>query len=97
MKRTIIQAIVVVGMMLTVGGRAGARLKDIAVVAGATDNQLTGYGLVVGIAGDGDKNPLYTRSMLANLLQHYGLSLPATTLSAKNVAAVVVTAQIPAF
>ncbi len=97
MKRSTIHNILVAGMMLSVGVQAGSRLKDIAVVAGATENQLTGYGLVVGIAGEGDKNPLYTRSMIANMLQHYGLSLPATVLSAKNVAAVVVTAQIPAF
>ena len=77
--------------------QAGSRLKDIAVVSGAIDNQLVGYGLVVGINGDGDKNPVYTRQMIANLAQRHGLSLPATTLSAKNVAAVLVTADIPAF
>jgi flagellar P-ring protein FlgI len=77
--------------------QGGSRLKDIAVVSGAIDNQLIGYGLVVGINGDGDKNPIYTRQMIANLAQRHGLSLPATTLSSKNVAAVLVTADIPAF
>ena len=38
----------------------GVRIKDIAVVSGARDNQLVGYGLVVGLAGDGDKNPIQT-------------------------------------
>lgn len=76
---------------------AASRLKDIAIVAGATDNQLVGYGLVVGINGDGDKNPTYTLQAMANMLQRQGLTLPASTLSAKNVAAVMVTADIPAF
>ncbi len=75
----------------------GARVKDIAVVAGARDNQLVGYGLVVGLAGDGDKNPIQTVQTLANVLQRYGLTVPAATLSAKNVAVVMVTADIPAF
>lgn len=76
---------------------ASARVKDIAVVAGARDNQLVGYGLVAGIAGDGDKNPVYTLQSVANLLQRHGVAVPAAMLSSKNVAAVFVTADIPAF
>jgi flagellar P-ring protein precursor FlgI len=75
----------------------GSRVKDIAVVAGARDNQLVGYGLVVGLAGNGDKNPVYTLQTMANILQRYGLTVPSATLSAKDVAAVMVTADIPAF
>jgi flagellar P-ring protein precursor FlgI len=75
----------------------GARIKDLAMIAGARDNQLVGYGLVVGLAGDGDKNPTYTIQTVANILQRYGLTVPAATLSSKNVAAVMVTADIPAF
>ena len=75
----------------------GARVGDIAEVAGARDNQLVGYGLVVGLAGDGDKNPVQTLQTLANILQHYGLTVPISTMSAKNVAVVMVTADIPAF
>jgi flagellar P-ring protein precursor FlgI len=75
----------------------GVRLRDLVVVAGARDNQLVGYGLVVGLAGDGDKDPIYTQQTVANLLQRYGLSVPATTLSSKNIGAVLVTADIPAF
>jgi flagellar P-ring protein precursor FlgI len=67
------------------------------VVSGARDNQLVGYGLVVGLAGDGDKNPIQTVQTLANILQRYGLTVPVSTLSAKNVAVVMVTADIPAF
>jgi flagellar P-ring protein precursor FlgI len=76
---------------------SGARVKDIAVVSGARDNQLVGYGLVVGLAGDGDKNPIQTVQTIANILQRYGLTVPVSTLSAKNVAGVMVTADIPAF
>lgn len=75
----------------------GTRIKDIAVVAGARDNQLVGYGLVSGLAGDGDKNPIETLQTLANLLQHYGLTVPLAQLSSKNIAIVMVTADIPAF
>src|ERR1700722_4172352 len=73
------------------------RVGDIAMVAGARDNQLAGYGLVVGLAGDGDKDPVYTQQTIANMLRRYGLNVPASTLSAKNVAVVMVTADIPAF
>lgn len=76
---------------------SASRVKDIAVVAGARDNQLTGYGLVVGLAGDGDKNPAQTLQTIQNVLQRFGLTIPATTLSSKNVAIVMVTADIPAF
>src|SRR5688500_6559537 len=40
---------------------AGVRLRDLAMVSGARDNQLVGYGLVAGLAGDGDKDPIYTK------------------------------------
>jgi flagellar P-ring protein precursor FlgI len=75
----------------------GSRIKDLAMVAGARDNQLAGFGLVTGLAGDGDKNPVDTLQTIANLLQRNGLTVPASTISAKNVAIVMVTADIPAF
>jgi len=76
---------------------AASRVKDIAMVAGARDNQLVGFGLVSGIAGDGDKNPVYTLQSVANFLQRFGINVPAATLSSKNVAAVMVTADVAAF
>jgi flagellar P-ring protein precursor FlgI len=76
---------------------AGSRVKDLAMIAGARDNQLVGYGLVTGIAGDGDKNPAYTLQSIANFLQRFGINVPPATLSSKNVAAVMVTADISAF
>ncbi len=76
---------------------AGVRVRDLVMVAGARDNQLVGYGLVAGLANDGDKDPTYTQQTIANMLQRYGINIPASTLSAKNVAVVMVTADIPAF
>lgn len=78
-------------------GAIGTRIKDLAIVRGARDNQLIGYGLVVGLLGDGDKNPVYTVQSVANMLQRFGVNVPAAALQAKNVAAVMVTADISAF
>lgn len=75
----------------------GEQVRDLVMVSGARDNQLVGYGLVAGLAGDGDKDPIYTQQTVANLLRRYGITVPVTTLSAKNVAVVMVTADIPAF
>ena len=75
-----------------------ARIKDIAEIGGVRDNQLIGYGLVVGLAGTGDdvKNG-FTKETLANLLSRQGLSTKDRTLKADNIAAAMVTANLPAF
>jgi flagellar P-ring protein precursor FlgI len=75
------------------------RVGDLATISGARDNQLNGFGLVVGLAGDGDKDPVYTQQTIANMLQRYGVNVQSilTQISAKNVAVVIVTADIPAF
>ena len=77
--------------------RAGARLKDVALIAGARDNQLVGYGLVTGLAGDGDKDPVYSIQSIANMLQRFGVTVPPATVSTKNLAVVMITAEIPPF
>ena len=74
-----------------------SRVKDLAIVEGGRDNQLVGYGLVVGLAGDGDSNATATLRAIANALQRYGLALNPTDIKAKNVAAVMLTADIGAF
>lgn len=76
---------------------AGARLKDVTMIAGARDNQLVGYGIVSGLAGDGDKDPVYSVQSLANMLQRFGVTVPAATVSTKNLAVVMVTADIGPF
>ncbi|WP_291009021.1 flagellar basal body P-ring protein FlgI [Hydrogenophaga sp.] len=78
----------------------GIRVKEIASVQGVRTNQLTGYGLVVGLDGTGDQTTQmpYTAQSLQNQLQQLGLSLPpGANLQIKNVAAVMVTGQLPAF
>ena len=76
------------------------RIKEIASIEGVRSNQLTGYGLVVGLDGTGDQTTQmpYTAQSMNNYLQQLGLSLPAgASMQLKNVAAVLVTAQLPAF
>lgn len=75
-----------------------SRIKDITVIEGDRDNQLVGYGLVVGLAGAGDSNPQATLHSVANVLQRYGITVnPQQDVTAKNTAAVMVTADISAF
>lgn len=71
------------------------RVRDVAFILGAQDNQLVGIGLVAGLANDGDKDPAYTLQSLQNTFQSFGIALPAAQLTAKNVAVVLVTANIP--
>ncbi|MBP9907479.1 MAG: flagellar basal body P-ring protein FlgI [Rhodoferax sp.] len=79
-----------------------ARIKEVAAVEGVRSNQLTGFGLVVGLDGTGDQTTQmpYTSQGITNYLQQLGITLPADAVSKlqlKNVAAVLVTAQLPAF
>ena len=77
-----------------------ARIKELASVQGVRSNALVGYGLVVGLDGTGDQTtqtPFTTQSLNA-MLQQLGITVPAgTNMQLKNVAAVMVTAQLPAF
>jgi flagellar P-ring protein precursor FlgI len=75
----------------------GARLKDLTLVEGGRENQLVGYGLVVGLANKGDSQLSYTVQSIANALQRFGVNVPASTIKSNNVAAVMVTASIDAF
>ena len=74
-----------------------ARIKDLTLVEGGRDNQLVGYGLVVGLAGKGDSKLSYTVQSIANALQRHGINVPANTIKSDNVAAVMITADIQAF
>jgi len=77
------------------------RIKEVAAIQGVRSNSLTGYGLVVGLDGTGDQTTQmpYTTQSLSNYMQQLGITLPAGSaqLQLKNVAAVIVTAQLPAF
>lgn len=77
-----------------------ARIKEVATVQGVRANALTGYGLVVGLDGTGDQSTSapFTGQSVSAMLQQLGVTVPTgTTMQLKNVAAVLVTAQLPAF
>ncbi|OPL13766.1 MAG: flagellar biosynthesis protein FlgA [delta proteobacterium MLS_D] len=76
----------------------GARIKDIADIGGVRDNQLVGYGLIVGLSDTGDSMRTgFTDQTLSNLLSRQGLSMKNKDLRAANIASVMVTASLPAF
>jgi flagellar P-ring protein precursor FlgI len=97
--RTLALVLLPVAVALPAAAQA-IRVKEIASVQGVRSNQLTGYGLVVGLDGTGDQTTQmpYTAQSMNNYLQQLGLSLPpGANMQLKNVAAVMVTAQLPAF
>jgi flagellar P-ring protein precursor FlgI len=74
------------------------RLKDLVAIEGVRDNQLIGYGLVVGLAGTGDRRQtLFSAQSLTNLLERMGVTVSPTAIRVTNTAAVLVTATLPAF
>src|ERR1043166_7847452 len=75
-----------------------ARLKDLVAVEGVRENQLIGYGLVVGLAGTGDRRQaMFSAQSLTNMLERMGVSVPPAAIRVNNTAAVMVTATLPAF
>ncbi|MCS6924387.1 MAG: flagellar basal body P-ring protein FlgI [Candidatus Binatia bacterium] len=75
-----------------------ARIKDVAHVEGVRSNQLLGYGLVMGLDGTGDRqNTEFTVQTLTNLLQEYQIRVDPRDVRVKNVAAVIVTAEVPPY
>src|SRR6266849_422736 len=77
---------------------AATRLKEIASLEGVRDNQLMGYGLIVGLNGTGDKRQtVFSTQALANILQRMGVSINPTAITVRNMAAVMVTATLPPF
>jgi flagellar P-ring protein precursor FlgI len=74
------------------------RIKDIADVEGVRGNQLLGYGIVIGLNGTGDGNNVeFTTKSLSNMLENMGIRVDPAKINVKNVAAVLVTAELPAF
>jgi flagellar P-ring protein precursor FlgI len=89
-------------MLLAPVAHAATRIKEVAAIEGVRSNQLTGFGLVIGLDGTGDQTTQmpYTTQGLRNYMEQLGLTLTPASLSQlqmKNVAAVLVTAQLPAF
>ena len=79
------------------GQAVADRLKDLTSIAGVRTNQLVGYGVVVGLAGTGDGSSGLTLQSLQSMVSQFGLVTDAANLTAKNAAAVMVTAEMPAF
>lgn len=102
MKRGIFFRICLLAALLFAGGAQAAaeRIKDLASIEGVRGNQLVGYGLVVGLDGSGDQTTQtpFTVQSIINMLGNMGVTLPpGTNLQLRNVAAVMVTASLPAF
>jgi flagellar P-ring protein precursor FlgI len=86
-------------LLAPVQALAFSRVKDLVDVQGIRDNMLVGYGLVVGLAGSGDslRNAPFTQESLNTMLERLGVNTRGDTMQTKNVAAVMVTANLPAF
>lgn len=99
-KRNLLALLWMLGGFLAMDGARAERIKDIASIAGVRANQLVGYGIVVGLDGSGDQTtqtPFTVQSMIS-MLSAMGVNLPpGQALQLKNVAAVMVTASLPAF
>jgi flagellar P-ring protein precursor FlgI len=80
-------------------GQIAARIKDVAQLQSARDNQLVGYGLVIGLAGSGDslRNSPFTEQSIRAMLENLGIATEGGSARARNVAAVIVTANMPPF
>lgn len=74
-----------------------ARLKDISNVRGVRTNQLVGYGVIIGLNGTGDSKAEFTSSSMTRMLDRLGMKVTQKDIASKNVAAVIVTAELPAF
>lgn len=95
--RAIILIIALLMAPVTSSTLCASRIKDVTNVQGGRDNQLVGYGLVVGLAGGGDSRLSYTIQSIANSLKRFGITVPADKVKSDNVAAVMVTADIASF
>ncbi len=99
-RRVIFASVVIAtGLTWTNSAIAQSRIKDIVDIEGVRENILIGHGLVVGLNGTGDSlsSNVFTKQSLIGMLERLGVNANDTSLDAKNVAAVMVTAQLPAF
>jgi flagellar P-ring protein precursor FlgI len=95
-RRTVL--FLVIGLLVIRCADAGTRLKDLVSVEGVRDNQLVGYGVVVGLNGTGDKRQsVFSAQTLTNVLQRMGVAVNPNSISVRNTAAVMITASLPPF
>ena len=95
MKKLLLTICVLLSLLASVA--EAARLKDIADIEGVRGNQLVGYGLVVGLNGTGDGKVEFTVKSISNMLEKLGVRVNPENVKVKNVAAVVITADLPPF
>jgi flagellar P-ring protein FlgI len=89
----------IASLLLAAEAQADARIKDIAFVQGVRANQIVGYGLVIGLNGTGDslRNSPFTEQSIQSMLARMGVNVRSGRARTRNVAAVIVTAELPAF
>ena len=99
MKSSIIKLVIFLAILFALSGPAyGVRIKDIADIKGVRQNQLVGYGLVVGLNGTGDSDDaIFTIQSFASMLERMGVTVKPEDIEIDNVAAVMVTTDLPAF
>src|SRR5579875_61078 len=87
-----------VSLLLAMNAAAASRVKDLVSVEGVRDNQLVGYGIVVGLNGTGDRQQTgFSIQSLTNVLERMGVTVPPAAIIVHNTAAVLVTATLPPF
>ncbi len=99
-RTVLIPFLVALGLLSMTAVAQAERIKDLASFSGVRENQLIGYGLVVGLDGSGDqvRQTPFTQQSLTNMLSQLGVTVPqGTNMQVKNVAAVMVTTRLPAF
>ena len=90
--------LLLLALLLAAGDARAARVKDITDLGGVRANQLVGYGLAIGLQGTGDDQMVrFTLQSLASMLSRFGVNISERQLQVRNVAAVMVTTELPAF
>jgi flagellar P-ring protein precursor FlgI len=90
--------VIIASLLVAATGFSATKIKDLANLEGVRDNQLLGYGLVVGLNGTGDKRQtVFSAQTLTNLLSRMGVTVQASAIQVRNTAAVIVTATLPPF
>ncbi len=102
MKKTLLILLVIFTAFISIKSNAdsvpGVRIKDIARIHGIHDQPIYGYGLVIGLNGTGDSSgSMFAVQSVINMMQKFGIDVPQSRISIKNVAAVMVTAEMPFF
>lgn len=90
--------VVIVLLIMLIEVRSEVRLKDVTKIGGSTQKTVLGYGIVIGLEGTGDgTKSMFTIQSIANMLENYGIKIDKADLKPKNVAAVMVTANLPSY